>query len=277
MYEKPGENSQIHKNFNFPKFRGFMPEKLPIFLDFANSCLPLKKKYPLFAKMGTSMDVRFGREGGVGCSGVGGGFGCTGTFWCSQWRLIHYDDVIMSAIASQITSLTVVYSSVYWGADQRKHQSSALLAFVWGIHRDRWIPRTKGQLRGKCFHLMTSSCRQRDDLSVSVETPISTPLFHRNPMGRKILSFIHMILQLCHWSGPVFIIHSGPIHQPSRPPAKRPNGQDRVITGRQNGKVLSWRMTGTVPDMRALDVITAPGHIVTAYYEYHRRVLVLEW
>ena len=27
---------------------------------------------------------------------------------------------------------------------------------VWGIHRDRWIPRTKGQLRRKCFHLMTS-------------------------------------------------------------------------------------------------------------------------
>ena len=70
---------------------------------------------------------------------------------------LHYDDVIMSAIASQITSLTVVYSTVYWGADQCKHQSSALLAFVWGIHRDRWIPRTKGQLRGKCFHLMTSS------------------------------------------------------------------------------------------------------------------------
>ena len=71
-----------------------------------------------------------------------------------QW---HYDNVIMSAIASQITSITVVYSTVYWGADQRKHQSSALLAFVWGIHRDRWIPRTKGQLRGKCFHLITSS------------------------------------------------------------------------------------------------------------------------
>ena len=47
---------------------------------------------------------------------------------------------------------------VYSDADQRKHQSSASLAFVWGIHRDRWIPRTKGQLRGKCFHLMTSSC-----------------------------------------------------------------------------------------------------------------------
>ena len=60
-------------------------------------------------------------------------------------------------MASQITSLTVVYSTVYSDADQRKHQRSAPLAFVWGIHRDRWIPRTKGQLRGKCFHLMTSS------------------------------------------------------------------------------------------------------------------------
>ena len=39
----------------------------------------------------------------------------------------------------------------------RRHQSSASLAFAWGIHRDRWIPRTKGQLRGKCFRLMTSS------------------------------------------------------------------------------------------------------------------------
>ena len=71
---------------------------------------------------------------------------------------IHYIDVIMTTMASQITSLTVVYSAVYSDADQRKHQSSASLAFVWGIHRDRWIPRTKGQLHGKCFHLMTSSC-----------------------------------------------------------------------------------------------------------------------
>ena len=70
----------------------------------------------------------------------------------------HNDDVIMSAIASQITSLMIVYSIVYSDADQRKHQSSASLAFVRGIHRDRWIPRTNGQLRGKCFHLMTSSC-----------------------------------------------------------------------------------------------------------------------
>ena len=47
----------------------------------------------------------------------------------------HYGDVIMGAIASEITSLTIVYSTVYSDADQRKHQSSVPLAFVWGIHR----------------------------------------------------------------------------------------------------------------------------------------------
>ena len=47
----------------------------------------------------------------------------------------HYDDVIMSEIASQITSLTIVYSIAHSGADQSKHQSSASLAFVWEIHR----------------------------------------------------------------------------------------------------------------------------------------------
>ena len=60
--------------------------------------------------------------------------------------MVHYDDVIMGTIASQITSLTIVYSIVYSAADQRKHQSCASLAFV------------NGQLRRKCFHLMTSSC-----------------------------------------------------------------------------------------------------------------------
>ena len=38
----------------------------------------------------------------------------------------------MGTMAPQITSLTIVYSTVYSGADQRKHQSSASLAFVWG-------------------------------------------------------------------------------------------------------------------------------------------------
>ena len=57
----------------------------------------------------------------------------------------HYDDVIISAMMSQITSLKNVYPTVYSGADQRKHQYSASVAFVSVIHWDRWIPHTKGQ------------------------------------------------------------------------------------------------------------------------------------
>ena len=41
----------------------------------------------------------------------------------------------MGAIVSQITSITIVYSTVYSDADQRKDQSSESLAFVRGIHR----------------------------------------------------------------------------------------------------------------------------------------------
>ena len=51
-------------------------------------------------------------------------------------RAIHYNDVIMGSVASQITSLTIVYSAVYSGAYQRKLQSSASLVFVRVIYRE---------------------------------------------------------------------------------------------------------------------------------------------
>ena len=65
----------------------------------------------------------------------------------------------MGAIASQITSLTIVYSIVYSDADQRNHQSSASLAFVWGIHRG----------------------------------PVNSP--HKWPITRKMFSFDDVIMQ----------------------------------------------------------------------------------
>ena len=49
--------------------------------------------------------------------------------------MIHYYDVTMSAMASQIAGVSSVCSTVGSDADQRKHQSSASLAFVRGIHR----------------------------------------------------------------------------------------------------------------------------------------------
>ena len=75
-------------------------------------------------------------------------------------RKIHYNDVIMGAMASQITSLTIVYPTIYSGTDQRKHHSSASLAFVRGIHR--W--------------------------------PVNSP--HKWPVTRKMFPFNDVIMQL---------------------------------------------------------------------------------
>ena len=72
----------------------------------------------------------------------------------------HYSDVIMGAMASQITILTIVYSTVYSDADQRKHQSSVSLASVWGIHR----------------------------------RPVKSP--HKWPVTRKMFPFDDVIMQL---------------------------------------------------------------------------------
>ena len=84
---------------------------------------------------------------------------CCGLLWFDTGQLYplpiymhvgifsHYCDVIMGAMASQITSLTIVYSTVYSGTDQRKHQS-------WPVNSPHKWPVTR-----KCFHLMTSSWR----------------------------------------------------------------------------------------------------------------------
>ena len=82
----------------------------------------------------------------------------------------HYSDVIMSAMASQITGLIIVYSTVYSGADQRKHQGSASLAFVGGIH---W-------------------------------GPVNSP--HKWPVTRKLFSFDDVIMDL---APDIHIIHCG--------------------------------------------------------------------
>ena len=63
--------------------------------------------------------------------------------WLNETIMRHYSDVIMGATASHFNSLTIVYSTVYSGAEHRKHRSSTPLAFVWGIYRDRWIPAQK--------------------------------------------------------------------------------------------------------------------------------------
>ena len=69
----------------------------------------------------------------------------------------HYSCVIIGLMAFRITSLTIVYSNVYSDTDQSKHQSSASLTLVRGIHRWPVNFPHKGPVTRKCFHLMTSS------------------------------------------------------------------------------------------------------------------------
>ena len=57
----------------------------------------------------------------------------------------------MGAMVSQITSLMIVYSTVYSGADQTKHQSSVSRAFVLGIHRWPMNSLHKGLVTWKVF------------------------------------------------------------------------------------------------------------------------------
>ena len=65
--------------------------------------------------------------------------------------MTRYSDFIMSAMASQITSVSIVYSTICSDADQRKHQNSASLAFVGGIHRWPVNSPHKGPVTRKMF------------------------------------------------------------------------------------------------------------------------------
>ena len=70
---------------------------------------------------------------------------------CSPTHDSHYSDVMMGAMASQITSLTIIHSTVYSGADQRKYLSPAPLDFVRGIHRWPVNSPHKGPITRKMF------------------------------------------------------------------------------------------------------------------------------
>ena len=137
--------------------------------------------------------------------------------------LFHYNDVIMNAITSQITSLTIVCSNAHSGADQRKHLSSASLAFVRGIHRWPVNSPHKGPVTRKCFHLMTLSCPRK---MISFRL---TPLFivlvrhiKKNTKAKieclspnmygpiRLLLIFHLLCQqswrwLCDWIRGIFI------------------------------------------------------------------------
>ena len=78
-------------------------------------------------------------------------FEIIGPLWGESMLWLHYNDVIMGAMVFQITSLTIVYATVYSGTDQRKHQSSVSRTFVGGIHRSPVNSPHKGPVTRKLF------------------------------------------------------------------------------------------------------------------------------
>ena len=112
----------------------------------------------------------------------------------SLWHLPdHYGDVIMGAITSQITSLTTVYSTVYSDADQRKHQSSASLVFVWGIHRGPVNSLHKWQVTRKMFpfddvimHLDSAAAEVPVKFQLEKSKPESFDVFFDMQMNKRL-------------------------------------------------------------------------------------------
>ena len=76
--------------------------------------------------------------------------------------LEHYGDVIMGAIASLITSLSIVYSTVYSDADQRKHQKVRVTGLSAGNSPGAGeFPAQMASNAENFFHWMTSSWFER--------------------------------------------------------------------------------------------------------------------
>ena len=76
------------------------------------------------------------------------------SLWICGWLcmvVLLYSEVIMGAMASQITDVSILYLTVCSGANQRKHQGSASLAFVRGIHRWPVNSPHKGPVKRKMF------------------------------------------------------------------------------------------------------------------------------
>ena len=99
----------------------------------------------------------------------------------------HYCDVIMSAMASLITSLTILYSAIYSGADKRKHQSSASLVFVWGI--PRWLGNSahKGPVTWKIFPFDDVIMDAHE--SVAHDKDVVLPQYFRLSISRRGIKF----------------------------------------------------------------------------------------
>ena len=102
----------------------------------------------------------------------------------------------MSPMASQITSLTIVFSTVYSGADQRKHKSSESQAFAWGIHRWPVCSPHKWLVTRKMFPfddaIMQHGCLQEQQNLRLLQRLLDSVLIYSLPLQANGLLIIQM-------------------------------------------------------------------------------------
>ena len=70
---------------------------------------------------------------------------------CTKLSWFHYSDVITSTMASQITSLTIVYSIVYSGADQKKIKAPRHWSLCREFTSDLWLSPHRGPVTWQMF------------------------------------------------------------------------------------------------------------------------------
>ena len=96
----------------------------------------------------------------------------------------------MGAMASQITSLMIVYSSVYSGTDQRKYQSSESMAFVRGIHRGPVNSPHKGPVTRKMFPFYDVIMKNSVCQELIIYCHHRWGLFHKQKFAQAVLRLI---------------------------------------------------------------------------------------
>ena len=140
----------------------------------------------------------------------------------------------MGVIASQITSL-IVNSAVYSGADQSKHQSSASLAFVWGIHRGPVNSPHKWPVTRKMFPF--------DDVIMYIPDPNSLQM-HRRHSQCWTQKYTYFFKYFIHWRFRLrFCCRSGDIIQDGERDLARYRGISNVVLSHR-GLVLPCGVEG---------------------------------
>ena len=204
----------------------------------------------------------------------------------------------MGAIVSQITSLAIVYSIVYSDADQRKHQSSASLASVHGIHRRPVNSSHKGAVTRKIFSfddvimiMIPDHNRHRNEKEERHQqfrypTVMNDLQYIKNIIRRlyKYIIYIYTYKYICHRLAPVPHIDENAIRSPLSAYGLAPYATVSPISGQCSDITWpSWRLKSSATPLLLRQFVQAHINEVPRYYlgdrwnSTHERISNPKW